>query len=82
MNEATTTYDIYREYRGKSPIWVAAVRGIQNAGDCMAKTYAEDPSSDYFLYCSVTGRTHIRLRKYTKLHPGALPSQPSRDKAR
>jgi hypothetical protein len=82
MNYATTTYDIYKEYPRASPVWVEAVQGVQDAVKRMAKVSANDPSSDYFLYCSETGRVLGRLRRCTKSHAGVFSNQPPPEKTR
>jgi hypothetical protein len=81
VHDATTTYDIYKEYPRASPIWVEAVQGIRDAANRMAKVSANDPSSDYFLYCSETGRVLGRLRRSTKSHPGVFSNQPPGEKS-
>ena len=70
MNDSTTTYDIYKECPRVSPVWVEAVEGIRDAASRMAKVSANDPLSDYFLYCSETGRVLGRLLRRSKSHPG------------
>ena len=48
----TIRYDIFRDDSARNPSWLEAVDGLEEAMRRMEELAANDPCSDFYLYCN------------------------------
>jgi hypothetical protein len=76
----TIRYEIFKGDSPGSPRWLEAVEGLEQATNRIEELAANDPSSDYYLYCNPVDKL-IRHLRPTSPSFEVLSSDMSRKKA-
>jgi hypothetical protein len=76
----TIRYEILKEDLEGNPCWIESVEGLEHATNRIEELAANDPSSDYYLYCLQADKLIRRLRR-TSPSPAVLPYDVSKKKA-
>jgi len=58
----TIRYEIFKDDPPRSPRWLEAVEGLDEAMNRIEELAAKDTSSDYYLYCNRVDKLIRRLR--------------------
>jgi hypothetical protein len=59
----TTRYEIFKDDPPRSPRWLEAVEGLEQAMNRLEELATNDPSSDYYLYSNQADRLIRHLRR-------------------
>lgn len=59
----TIRYDIFRDDSARNPSWLETVDGLEEAMRRMEELAANDPCSDFYLYCNQANKLIRRLRR-------------------
>jgi hypothetical protein len=75
----TTRYEIFKDDPPKSPRWLEAVEGLEQAMNRLEELATNDPSSDYYLYSNQADKLIRHLRR-TSSRPDAMSQDKSQKK--
>jgi hypothetical protein len=59
----TIRYEIFKGDPPRSPRWLASIEGLEQATNHIEELAANDPSSDYYLYCVQADKLIRHLRR-------------------
>lgn len=75
-----TRYEIFKDDPPRSPRWLEAVEGLEEAMNRIEELATTDPSSDYYLYSNQADKLIRHLRR-TSPRPDEMPEDKSQKKA-
>jgi hypothetical protein len=75
----TIRYEIFKDDPPRSPRWLEAVEGLEQAMNRIEELATNDPSSDYYLYCNQADKLIRHLRR-TSTRPDEMPLDKSQKK--
>lgn len=78
MND-TIRYEIFKNAPPRSPNWLEAVYGLEEATRRIEELAANDPYSDFYLYCNQADKLIRHLRR-TLPRPDDMPRDTSQKK--
>lgn len=77
----TTRYEIFKDDPPRSPRWLEAVEGLEQAMNRIEELATHDPSSDYYLYSNPSGQAHKTFASYVTPPRRDAPRQvPEKDR--
>ena len=75
----TIRYEIFKDDPPRSPRWLEAIEGLEEAVNRIEELAANDTSSDYYLYCNQADKLIRHLRR-TSTRPDEMPLDKSQKK--
>jgi hypothetical protein len=75
----TIRYEIFKDDPPRSPSWLEAVHGLEEAMSRIEELAANDPYSDFYLYCNQADKLIRHLRR-TLPRPDDMPGDISQKK--
>ena len=75
----TTRYEIFKDDLPRSPRWLEAIDGLEQAMNRLEELATNDPSSDYYLYSNQADKLIRHLRR-TSPHPDEMHVDKSQKK--
>jgi hypothetical protein len=76
----TIRYDIFKDDSARNPSWLEAVDGLEEAMRRIEELAANDPCSDFYLYCNQADKQLIRRLRRTLPRPNDMPRDASQKK--